>query len=64
MEGEQLCVFIDDDDCKFQFKYKYDENEDLIYVIAQNTKDCPEPVDVTLLAMVIGVIVGIVGIII
>ncbi len=58
MEGEQLCVFIDDDDCKFQFKYKYDENEDLIYVIAQNTKDCPEPVDV--LAIVIGVIVGIV----
>ncbi|CAG2105381.1 unnamed protein product [Medioppia subpectinata] len=57
-DGEQLCVFIDDDDCKFQFKYKYEEKEDLIYVIAQNTKDCPEPVDV--LAIVIGVIVGIV----
>jgi hypothetical protein len=37
------------------------ENEDLMYVVAQNTKDWPEPVDV--LAIVIGVIGVIVGII-
>src|SRR6202000_1001561 len=43
--GEQLCVFIDDDDCLFQFKYKYDDQDDFIYVIAENTKGCPEPVD-------------------
>jgi protocadherin alpha len=53
---EQLCVFIDDDDCKFEFKYKYDENDDLMYVVAQNTKDCPETVNV--LAIFIGDIVG------
>jgi len=57
-EGEKLCVFIDDDDCKFQFKYKFDEIEDKVYVVAESTKDCPQPVDV--LAIVIGVIVGIV----
>ena len=57
-EGETLCVFIDDDDCKFQFKYGYDDKDDIVYVIAQKTKDCPQPVDV--LAIVIGVIVGIV----
>ena len=57
-EGETLCVFIDDDDCKFQFKYGYDDKDDVVYVIAQKTKDCPQPVDV--LAIVIGVIVGIV----
>lgn len=58
LEGEELCVIWDENDCIFNFKYKYDETEDAIFVIAQNTKDCPQPVDV--LAIVIGVIVGIV----
>lgn len=57
-EGEQLCVFIDDDDCKAQFKYRYSEKDDIVIVVVQETKDCPEPVDV--LAIVIGVILGIV----
>ncbi|KAI2800139.1 Integrin beta-1, partial [Blomia tropicalis] len=58
LEGEEHCVIWDDNDCIFNFKYKYDEREDAIFVVAQNTKDCPQPVDV--LAIVIGVIVGIV----
>lgn len=72
-EGETHCIFIDDDDCKFQFKYVMIEDADydggvetasgaesnqrmLVYV--QRTKDCPTPVNI--LAIVIGVIVGIV----
>ena len=74
-EGETHCIFIDDDDCKFQFKYIMIEDTDydggiwtwldplrkgnqrlLVYV--QRTKDCPTPVNI--LAIVIGVIVGIV----
>ena len=72
-EGETHCIFIDDDDCKFQFKYIMIEDNDydgapdvatggetnqrtLVYV--QRTKDCPTPVNI--LAIVIGVIVGIV----
>jgi len=56
-KGEQHCIFIDEDDCKFQFKYlKIDEEH--FYVEAQRTKDCPAPVNV--FAIVIGVIVGIV----
>ncbi|UXI23199.1 sodium-dependent multivitamin transporter-like [Sarcoptes scabiei] len=56
-EGE-LCVVWDENDCVFNFKYQYDEHEELVYIYAQETKDCPEPVNV--LAIVIGVIVGIV----
>jgi protocadherin alpha len=63
-EGETHCIFIDDDDCKFQFKYlqseesDYDEIDHQILVYVQRTKDCPTPVNI--LAIVIGVILGIV----
>lgn len=57
-EGEELCVFWDENDCVYHFKYKYSKPDDTIYVVAQNTKDCPEPVDI--LAIVLGVIIGIV----
>lgn len=56
-EGE-LCVVWDENDCVFNFKYNYDEHENLVYIYAQDKKDCPEPVNI--LAIVIGVIVGIV----
>ena len=57
-EGEESCVIWDENDRVFNFKYFYNELEKVTYVVAQNTKDCPEPVDI--LAIVIGVIVGIV----
>ncbi|XP_042911123.2 integrin beta-PS [Parasteatoda tepidariorum] len=58
-ENEKLCVFRDDKDCQFIFKYKLDE-EDQPIVHAQRTKDCPEPVNI--LAIVLGVIGGIIAI--
>lgn len=55
--GQRMCVFRDDDDCKFKFVYKLDEhNKPLVW--AQRTKDCPEPINI--LAIVLGVIGGIV----
>lgn len=54
-EGE-LCVVWDENNCVFHFKYL--KEEELVYVYAQDEKDCPEPVNI--LALVIGVIVGIV----
>lgn len=60
-KGEVHCTFIDeDDDCKYQFKYMIhgDEDNKRIELTAQRTKDCPTPVNI--LAIVIGVIVGIV----
>ena len=56
--GEVLCLFVDEDDgCRFRFKYKTEENK-VTLVTAEKTKDCPKPVNI--LAIVIGVIVGIV----
>jgi protocadherin alpha len=65
-EGETHCIFIDDDDCKFQFKYLFTDPRDVdgydeapqVLVYVQRTKDCPTPVNI--LAIVIGVILGIV----
>ena len=64
-EGETHCIFIDDDDCKFQFKYLYTEDKDIesedqqrLLVFVQKNKDCPTPVNI--LAIFLGVIVGIV----
>ncbi len=41
--GHTLCTFIDDDDCRASFAYKY-EGESGIGVIAKTTKEC-RPVD-------------------
>ncbi|RWS10657.1 integrin beta-PS-like protein, partial [Dinothrombium tinctorium] len=59
-DGETHCFFIDEDDCKAQFKYRMtdEENGAFVFVTAQRTKDCPTPVDV--FKIVIGVIIGIV----
>lgn len=55
-EGE-LCVVWDENDCVFRFKYSYSELDNQIYVHAETPKACPHPVNV--LAIVIGVILGI-----
>lgn len=58
---ERLCVYKDEsDDCKFTFKYIYDEGAPDPIIHAQITKDCPEGVDI--LAIVLGVIGGIVAV--
>lgn len=57
-EGEESCVFWDENDCLYNFKYNYDEQTEAVYVVAKKEKDCPEPLDI--LAIVIGLIIGIV----
>lgn len=59
-DEEKLCIFKDEsDDCKFTFKYRLDEgNVPMIH--AQITKDCPEGINI--LAIILGVIGGIVAI--
>ncbi|UYV76265.1 ITGB1 [Cordylochernes scorpioides] len=60
-DREKLCIFRDDDDCKFMFTYAQDEKNPGIYLVrVQVTKDCPEPIN--LLAILLGVIVGIVAV--
>ncbi|VDO82038.1 unnamed protein product [Soboliphyme baturini] len=53
------CQFVDQaDDCTFYFKYELNEDSDNVTVWVQKKKDCPPPVPV--LAIVLGVIAGIV----
>lgn len=54
-KDEQLCVFFDEDDCKFTFKYS--EVGELV-VYAQQEKECPPKV--FMLGIVLGVICAIV----
>ncbi|XP_062141727.1 integrin beta-PS isoform X2 [Drosophila sulfurigaster albostrigata] len=54
-KDEQLCVFFDEDDCKFTFKYS--EVGELV-VHAQEEKECPPKV--FMLGIVLGVIAAIV----
>lgn len=57
--NEGLCIFKDDDDCKFTFVYRYEENKEP-EVRVQETKECPPPINI--LAIILGVIGGIVAV--
>ncbi|XP_044271772.1 integrin beta-PS isoform X2 [Tribolium madens] len=55
--GEVLCPFYDEDDCRFSFVYYFDE-ENKIQVRAQEERECPATV--FLLGIVLGVIAAVV----
>lgn len=55
-KDELLCIFYDEDDCKFTFKYS--EVNDKIEVHAQQERECPPKV--FMLGIVLGVIAAIV----
>lgn len=58
-QSDTHCIFIDEDDCKFQFKYSsFEDDPSRTIVHVQKTKDCPTPVNI--FAIVLGVILGIV----
>ncbi|XP_021366395.1 integrin beta-PS-like isoform X1 [Mizuhopecten yessoensis] len=60
LDGEKnSCEFKDEDDCIFFFSYDYGPNNEL-KIKAQETKECPKQVNV--LAIVLGVIGGIVAV--
>lgn len=53
------CQYVDQaDDCTFYFRYRYDENTNHTAVWIKRKKDCPPPLPI--LAIVLGVIAGIV----
>ncbi|XP_037807558.1 integrin beta-PS isoform X1 [Lucilia sericata] len=53
---ENICIFYDEDDCKFAFKYS--EEDDKVEVHAQQERECPPKV--FMLGIVLGVIAAIV----
>lgn len=55
-KGEYLCIFYDEYDCKFKFKYREEDNK--IIVVAQTERECPPKV--FMLGIVLGVIAAIV----
>ncbi|XP_059178838.1 integrin beta-1-like [Physella acuta] len=57
--GVQLCQLKDDDECWVYYTYEYDKNGEVVIKV-QNTKVCPEAVNV--LAIVGGVVGGIVAV--
>ncbi|XP_023220353.1 integrin beta-PS-like [Centruroides sculpturatus] len=58
-ERDKLCASRHDDDCKFFFTHNID-SDGYVKIHVQRTKDCPEPVNI--LAIVLGVIGGIVAV--
>lgn len=63
-KDEFLCIFYDEDDCRYQFVYNetsnagLSDNQPKIYVTAQQNPECPPKV--FLLGIVLGVIAAIV----
>nr|ACY82398.1 integrin [Penaeus vannamei] len=53
-EGERLCTFFDENDCRFTFVYGYDENKEPI-VRVQQTLECPPKLDI------LGIVLGVIG---
>jgi hypothetical protein len=44
-EGEVLCAYYDEDDCRFAYVYTYSDNNTLI-VRAQEERECPPEIHV------------------
>ncbi|XP_045106617.1 integrin beta-PS-like isoform X2 [Portunus trituberculatus] len=58
-EGERLCTFFDENDCRFKFVYGYDEFKEPV-VRVQEVLECPPELD--LLGIILGVIGAIVAV--
>lgn len=62
-QDETLCVFIDDDDCRYQFKYKLiptDNGEETI-IHSLDQKDCPTPLPIFLILLVLALLILLLG---
>lgn len=42
-KNENLCAFLDEDDCRYVFIYYYDD-ENQLQVVAQKDRECPPKV--------------------
>lgn len=53
-EGERLCTFFDENDCRFKFVYGYDDDKEPV-VRVQQTLECPPTLDI------LGIVLGVIG---
>lgn len=62
-EDETLCVFIDDDDCRYQFKYKLTplDNGEATMIHALDRKDCPTPIPIFLILLALALLILLLG---
>lgn len=62
-EDETLCVFIDDDDCKYQFKYKLTplDNGEKTDIDVLDRKDCPTPIPIFLILLALALLILLLG---
>ena len=55
IDDERLCTDIDDDQCRFHFVYGYNNQTGKLEVWVQQTKECPQVVDI------LGIVLGVIG---
>jgi integrin beta 1 len=63
LEDETRCVFIDDDDCKYEFKYKLTpfDGGDVSIIHANKNKKCPEPIPFFLILLALALLILLLG---
>ena len=54
-EDERLCTDLDEDGCRFTFVYGYNNKTGQLEVWVQQTKECPQVVDI------LGIVLGVIG---
>lgn len=60
---ETLCVFYDDDDCRYQFKYKLipTDNGEVTVIHVLDQKDCPTPFPFFLILLALALLILLLG---
>jgi len=62
-EDETLCVFIDDDDCRYRFKYQLIPTDDgeVTIIHALDQKDCQTPIPIFLILLLLALAILLLG---
>lgn len=60
---ETKCVFIDDDDCRYEFKYKLipTDNDEIAAITSSTLKDCPAPLPIFLILLALALLILLLG---
>lgn len=61
--NETLCVFYDDDRCRYEFRYKLTPlgNEELATIHALKDKNCPQPIPIFLILLALALLILLLG---
>lgn len=62
-DDEVHCIFIDDDDCRYQFKYKLipTDTSEVTIIHALDQKDCPQPLPIILILLALALLILLLG---